>query len=350
MISDDLAALAREFAAVVPEPSSEPAVEFGPVAFRDRFVRGVPDELMPEPVGVQTGSLGSLRANELAADQRAQVLGEPHAIRLVQERRGRGRAELLALDGGPLEHTTLGGGKPVEPCREEGLDARRHGQACQVTDGRPTPVPLLQRAVVDQHRQHLLDEQGVALGRLGDPTANRALELRRSQKVLHEFLALRLAERLQEDGRGVRLSAAPVGSDVEQLRAGRADQQDRRLPRPVGDVLDEVEQCRLRPVDVVDHDDERAFRRERLEQSPGRPEQLLRRARGLDRPGEREQAIRGGFGLGTAPEQRDQMTTFGLRLDLRQAQLAEDLDERKERDALPVREAAPAQHGGLVAD
>ena len=88
-------------------------------------------------------------------------------------------------------------------------------------------------------------------------------------------------------------------------------------------MLDEVEQCRLRPVDVVDHDDERAFRRERLEQSPGRPEQLLRRARGLDRPGEREQAIRGGFGLGTAPEQRDQMTTFGLRLDLLLACLGE---------------------------
>ena len=49
----------------------------------------------------------------------------------------------------------------------------------------------------------------------------------------------------------------------------------RRVPRPLGDVLDEVEERRLTPVDVVEDDHERTLPRERLEQSPHRPEALL---------------------------------------------------------------------------
>ena len=82
-------------------------------------------------------------------------------------------------------------------------------------------------------------------------------------------------------------------------------------------MLDEVDEHRLGPLEVVDHDDLGAFGRARLEQPP-EGELRLRRRRADDR-------------LGLDPD-RDQ-----------------DLDERPVRDALAVREAPPAKDVGRVA-
>ena len=51
-------------------------------------------------------------------------------------------------------------------------------------------------------------------------------------------------------------SPAPTGSKFEQLGPGKADEQDRRIPRPVRDVLHELEEGRLAPVDVLEDDDQ----------------------------------------------------------------------------------------------
>ena len=59
-----------------------------------------------------------------------------------------------------------------------------------------------------------------------------------------------LRERLEEDRRRVHLAAAPARTDVEQLGPGHAQEEDR--PRPVREVLDEIEEGRFAPVDVVE--------------------------------------------------------------------------------------------------
>ena len=84
----------------------------------------------------------------------------------------------------------------------------------------------------------------------------------------------------------VRLSAAPAGSLLEQLGTGDADEEDRRTPHPLRQVLDQVEEGGLGPVDVLEEDDEGPLPGERLEQAPGGPEDLLaiaRRLRDADR-------------------------------------------------------------------
>ena len=75
----------------------------------------------------------------------------------------------------------------------------------------------------------------------------------------------------------LRLPAPQPGRVSKQLRSRDADEQDREIAREVGDVLDQVEERRLGPVEVVDHDDERPCSRERLEQPPDGPEGLLAR-------------------------------------------------------------------------
>ena len=108
------------------------------------------------------------------------------------------------------------------------------------------------------------------------------------------------------------------GRDVEQLGARDAEEEDRRVAREVGDVLDEVDEDGLGPLQVVDDDDLRALGRTRLEQ-PAERELRLGRRRADDRVG----------------------------LD---ADRDEDLDERPVGDALAVGEAAAAEDVGRVAD
>src|SRR5205814_9967227 len=100
------------------------------------------------------------------------------------------------------------------------------------------------------------------------------------------------------------------------------------------------------PVDVIDHDDDRPLGGERLEQASRRPEQLLRRGRRVDGAGEREEAVRRDLRIATPAEQRDQTFALGVRVEVGRAELAEELHEWEERDALAVGEAAAAEHGG----
>jgi hypothetical protein len=123
-------------------------------------------------------------------------------------------------------------------------------------------------------------------------------------------------ERLEQDRGRVELATTPSRTSVEKLRARQADEQNRRVTREVGDVLDEIEQTRLCPVQVVEDEHERALVRESLEEAADGPERLVGRC-GLERL---------------------------LELPLG-AYLLEDLDERPEGDSFAVREAAPGQNG-----
>ena len=71
----------------------------------------------------------------------------------------------------------------------------------------------------------------------------------------------------------------PRSAGNRQLGPRDRQEQHRCLLRPVGHVLDEVEEGRLGPVQVVQHDDERALTRDPLEERPGSPGDLLGDAR-----------------------------------------------------------------------
>ena len=106
------------------------------------------------------------------------------------------------------------------------------------------------RAVLGHHRQHLLDEERIALGRSGDPSEHRRADLGIPAQKLEQRLRLRLGERLQPDlgrrsaskrtsrgggrgapdGRGTRSGSAPPGSSRRGTRSGRG-----RSARPTGD-------------------------------------------------------------------------------------------------------------------
>ena len=115
----------------------------------------------------------------------------------------------------------------------------------------PATVLPDEQPVVDQHREHLLDEQRVAAGGLGQPGRRLGREARAAEQVRDQLGRRLRVEGLEQERRGVQLAAAPVRSRVEELRPRGAHQHDRRVARPVHDVVHDVEERRLGPVDVL---------------------------------------------------------------------------------------------------
>ena len=119
----------------------------------------------------------------------------------------------------------------------------------------------------------------------------------------------------------------------------------------VRQVLDEVEEGRLGPVHVVEDGDERPLARERGDELPRAPEELLdRKLRAGEADGRRD-----ALDHGVTFILRDEGAEFAARRVRRVVLVdpgcvAHELDERPERDPLPVGEAASAADAGLAGE
>ena len=136
---------------------------------------------------------------------------------------------------------------------ESGRSARRRG-----------PIVALQLTLVDEHAHELLDEQRIALGARETSSSVRGHAVVPEQ-VLDEQPAVVAAERLQLQPRCV---AAEAGLTSRRSLGPSATMSTGTSSSDAGDVLDQVEEDRLRPVDVLEDDHERAFGRGRRQQRP----------------------------------------------------------------------------------
>src|SRR5262249_4262733 len=82
-------------------------------------------------------------------------------------------------------------------------------------------------------------------------------------------------QRLEVD-RGERaLARAPGRAAVDELGAGQRDDEHRMVPRPLEQVLDEVEQALVGPLEVLEHEHDRIRVRQPLEEQSPRGEELM---------------------------------------------------------------------------
>jgi len=131
--------------------------------------------------------------------------------------------EDLSLHGRPLDDDPLVGIEPVEPRGQERVDRRRHENSGEVACGDPAAVPRHQHAVVDQHREHLLDQERIGVGCVGDARLDALRQLRLPDEVLDQDDALRRREWFEERRGRVQLSARPPGPRCEQFRREGTD-------------------------------------------------------------------------------------------------------------------------------
>ena len=273
------------------------------------------------------------------------------ALRIRREAHDRLPAEDAADHGRPLDDRALPRREPVEPSRQQRLDRRRDHGSPELDVRLPAIVPLREQPVVDQHPQHLLDEERIALGR-GDDLRTEIPGDVLAEQVGDEQLALLRAERLEHDRARVGQRSRPRRHRLGELGPSRTQDQDRRAAAESGEVLDQVQERRLGPVDVVEHDDDRVLLREGLEQPPHRPRDLLRSPEHVVEPDRPCQA------------RRDEPSLVGVRRQLGQlracllaslvvvdsGEALEHDREREVRDPLSVGDAAALEHGRAILD
>jgi hypothetical protein len=254
-VGDVLGAVARERL----DPLRREPVLVGPPLPRDLRVGDVANENVPEHVcPFARDGRAPLTAHELLALERLEaVLGVLDARHVCQ----RSSPEHLPDDGRGLEQRLLLERERVEPRRDHSLDRVRQRERTAV-------LPL------GEHPCVLLRVERIA-ARLGDELAR----LLPSDELLEEAGSLLLGERRERDECRVALAAAPAGPAVEELGARSAEDEDRHVRRPVDEVVDEVEEAVVRPVQILEDEDERSLIGERLHETTPGGEGLVSRFR-----------------------------------------------------------------------
>jgi hypothetical protein len=346
VVADDLLVLPHPGPGPGLEQAGQALVQVGPDLLGHALVDGVADQQVPELVAGLGGQAGRGGAQELAPHQPAQTLGDlgPGV------RRGQGGhrvlLERLPDDRGPLQHVPVAAVQPVQAGRDQRLDGRRGPRGGQVAGHRPGVALAAQPALLDQGGQQLLDEQGVAAGGPGDPRPGRGRQRPAPGQPVQQGRRLLRSQWLQQHADGVGAAAGPGRTLLQQLGAGHRDQQDRRPAAALAQPLDQVQEGRLGPVQVVEDHHQGALGGQRLQQPVGRPGGLLDRGRvGLqpdqlpDPPGDQRP-------LGDGPLQQGGQLGPGLLgrvLKPDPGRLADHLGQRPEGAAVAVGQAAADQ-------
>ena len=92
---------------------------------------------------------------------------------VLHQHRYRAAGKLQADHRGRLHDPALDRPQAVKAGPQQGRNGSRNRDDLGGTGEYPAPRLLTQQLVVDQHGQHLLDEQGVASGEAEDPAPER---------------------------------------------------------------------------------------------------------------------------------------------------------------------------------
>ena len=121
---------------------------------------------MPKPERLVAGEDRAIGADQLAPQQRAELVVDRFAQCAAAQLEHGAAMKHRALDRGPFAHDSLWRVELIQPRRKERLDGRWHRHLQAVGGGLPLAVVAAQGAFVDQHRDELLSEQRVPVGRL----------------------------------------------------------------------------------------------------------------------------------------------------------------------------------------
>ena len=220
----------------------ERLVELGAALLREAVVGGLADERVRETEHVLAGRRGAVGTDQLLLDERDELGGDGRRTGLPEERCERARLEAPALYRGVLQHRPLSRIEPGDARRQHRLDGRgQRGVSPLRTD-----------------RRKLLEEERIALGELHDARRRVGAELL-GPGALDERARLVLRKRVEREQRARGHRRRPGGPHLDELRPRQADEQDRVLAGEGDDVLEQVQEARLRPLDVIDDGHQRAL-------------------------------------------------------------------------------------------
>src|SRR5439155_9028643 len=107
-----------------------------------------------------------------------------------------------------------------------------------------------------------------------DEVAHLARRLR-FEEPLDERRDIRIGERIESEADGVAPAAAPGPPALEQLRSSETQQDERSRKRRLGELFDQIDEAVRRVLQILEHDEERALRRDPLDEAAPRADDLL---------------------------------------------------------------------------
>ena len=152
------------------------------------------------------------------------------------------------------------------------MERLRHGERGEVADGLVRAIGLLQAAVVEEHAHRLDRVERDPLGALHD-RPGRALRQARDQAA-EQLEHLGIGQRLEAERREAALAGSPGRAALEKLGPGEGDDVDRLAAGPGQEILDEVEEPLIGPLEVLEDEHHGRLLGDALEVGPPRREQL----------------------------------------------------------------------------
>ncbi len=242
------------------------------LALRQRPVGDLADHRLHEEVLAPLGGARiDLDPEQLPVHEPSQAtvdLGLVHP----RERRQRVGGEAEPQDRGILEQRPVRRVEPVETCRNERVEGLRDRQPVERAAHRVDVAVADEAFVGHEHPDGFDGVQGDPFGSSQD-RPDRRLGQARDEPIEERPHRIRV-EWFQVEAREVALAGSPVGPPLEDLRPGQGDDEDRVAARPLEEVADELEQPAVGPLEVLEHEDDRAERRDALEERSPRGEQL----------------------------------------------------------------------------
>ena len=331
-----------------PRASRRSAVQLGARALQQAPVGGVADQHVVEAQRRLAEEPAGVGLDQLAAPQRFEPRVEVGRARAAAGARRAARENCRPTTAARSSTVRSSGRSRSMRAASSAWMVGGISSAASSTAGDPAVALALERAVLHQHAHQLADEERIALAGGEHAAGDRGRQLVGADHVGGE--PGRRAGVETGERHHVGDEAAGVASDERASRSsGRAadEHEQRHVGAPLHQVLDQVEQQRLGPLQVVDREHHRLRRGERGEEAADDEEGLLGRRR---RAGEqRGDAVGDAGALGVVAGQRPRRSRRAAASPLAPSsmrrQRAQRLGERREGGAagrVAARASAPS--------
>ena len=237
-----------------------------PLAPGERGVGDLAGKRLDESVLAPLGAARvDLDLEELPADEPAKTVFEVRHLSAGDGGEG-SKGKGLAEHRGVGDEVPVGGVEGIQAARDEGAQGLGDAEGAEVTDRLVSVFGSLQAAIREQHANGLDGVEGDAV-RAVDDRPHRALGESRHEPG-DELAHRRLRQRFQGEAAEVAGVAAPVRAAVEEFRPSQGHHEDWHAFRPPEQMVDEVEQSRVGPLEVLEDEDRGGLQRNPLEEDP----------------------------------------------------------------------------------
>src|SRR6185312_13270759 len=120
----------------------------------------------------------------------------------------------------------------------------------------PAAMFVNQRTLVDQHTHDFFHEERIPFGTALDSVIENFGQIMRAEQASDEFFAFLFGKGIKDDGCEITPSSSPIAPAFIKIRASGAEEKHRLVCDTVSKIFKQIEQCLIRPLQIINNQDE----------------------------------------------------------------------------------------------